>query len=256
MNTKSMALTAVEGIKARSNFLRGSIAASLADSASGALAPDDTQLSKFHGFYQQDDRDVREERRRRVLEPDYQFMIRARVPGGICTPRQWLALDAIARTWANNTLRLTTRQAFQLHGVLKRDLKASIRAINESLLDTLAACGDVNRNVLCTAVPERSAVHRQVYALAAAVSAHLTPRTTAYHEIWLDDADGRRNVAAPPESPRGDVEPIYGPTYLPRKFKMGFAVPPRNDDLFAQDLGFIAVRPARAGTITNWRVST
>jgi sulfite reductase (NADPH) hemoprotein beta-component len=235
-------LTAVEGIKARSDFLRGSIVASLADSATGALAPDDTQLSKFHGFYQQDDRDVREERRRQLLEPDYQFMIRARVPGGVCTPRQWLALDAIARTWANGTLRLTTRQAFQLHGVLKRDLQASIRGINDSLLDTLAACGDVNRNVLCTAVPECSAVHRQVYALAVAVSRHLSPRTTAYHEIWLEGEGSRVNVAARPEPSRGDAEPIYGPTYLPRKFKMAFAVPPRNDvDLFAQDLGFIAV---------------
>jgi sulfite reductase (NADPH) hemoprotein beta-component len=247
MNTKTMALTAVEAIKASSNFLRGSIVASLADSATGALAPDDTQLSKFHGFYQQDDRDVREERRRQVLEPDYQFMIRARVPGGICTPRQWLALDAIARTWANGTLRLTTRQAFQLHGVLKRNLKASIRAINASLLDTLAACGDVNRNVLCTALPDRSDLHRQVYALALAVSGHLTPRTTAYHEIWLDDAGGRRNVAARAQPLRGAAEPIYGPTYLPRKFKLGFAVPPRNDvDLFAQDLGFIAVPDGRS----------
>lgn len=246
--------SAVERIKADSNFLRGSIAASLADSATGSLAPDDTQLSKFHGFYQQDDRDVREERRRQVLEPDYQFMIRARVPGGICTPAQWLALDAIAREWANGSLRLTTRQAFQLHGVLKRNLKASIRAINESLLDTLAACGDVNRNVLCTAVPEASALHRRVFALAAAVSEHLTPRTTAYHEIWLSDADGRRKVA-PVTAPAPDgVEPIYGPTYLPRKFKMGFAVPPRNDvDLFAQDLGFIAV--CEDGDLAGFNVS-
>lgn len=234
--------TAVEHIKAGSNFLRGSIVASLADSATGALAPDDTQLSKFHGFYQQDDRDLREERRRQLLEPDYQFMIRARVPGGVCAPQQWLALDAIARQWANGTVRLTTRQAFQLHGVLKRDLKASIRAINDSLLDTLAACGDVNRNVLCTALPEASALHRQVGALAAAVSRHLTPSTTAYHEIWLSDDSGRHNVAIRQRSGSGDAEPIYGPTYLPRKFKLGFAVPPRNDvDLFAQDLGFIAV---------------
>jgi sulfite reductase (NADPH) hemoprotein beta-component len=245
--------TAVEHIKAGSDFLRGSIVASLADSATGALAPDDTQLSKFHGFYQQDDRDLREERRRQLLEPDYQFMIRARVPGGVCTPRQWLALDAIARQWANGTVRLTTRQAFQLHGVLKRDLKAGIRAINDSLLDTLAACGDVNRNVLCTALPEASALHRQVCALAEAVSRHLTPRTTAYHEIWLSDDNGRHNVAIRPGSGSDDAEPIYGPTYLPRKFKLGFAVPPRNDvDLFAQDLGFIAV--SDGGTLTGFTV--
>lgn len=242
MSEPARKLTAVEHIKAGSDYLRGSLVASLADSATGALAPDDTQLSKFHGFYQQDDRDLREERRRQLLEPDYQFMIRARVPGGVCTPRQWLALDAIARRWGNGTLRLTTRQAFQLHGVLKRDLKASVRAINDSLLDTLAACGDVNRNVLCTALPEASAVHRQVFALAVAVSAHLTPRTTAYHEIWLSDDSGRHDVTVRPRSGSGDVEPIYGPSYLPRKFKLGFAVPPRNDvDLFAQDLGFIAV---------------
>ena len=250
MSESTPKLTAVAHLTAGSRFLRGSLVASLADSATGALAPDDTQLSKFHGFYQQDDRDLREERRRQLLEPDHQFMIRARVPGGVCTPGQWLALDAIARQWANGTLRLTTRQAFQLHGVLKRDLKSSIRAINDSLLDTLAACGDVNRNVLCTALPEASALHRQVFALAEAVSRHLTPRTTAYHEIWLSDDNGRHNVTIRPVSGSGsglgsdaaDAEPIYGPTYLPRKFKLGFAVPPRNDvDLFAQDLGFIAV---------------
>jgi sulfite reductase (NADPH) hemoprotein beta-component len=242
MSGKPTSLSPVEHIKSGSDFLRGTLLDSLADSATGALAPDDTQLSKFHGFYQQDDRDVREPRRQALLEPDFQFMIRARVPGGVCTPAQWLAMDAIARQWANHSLRLTTRQAFQLHGVLKRDLQASIRAINESLLDTLAACGDVNRNVLCTALPEASALHRQVYELATAVSAHLSPRTTAYHEIWLSDAGGRRNLAARPAGASGDAEPIYGPTYLPRKFKMAFAVPPRNDvDLFAHDLGFVAI---------------
>jgi sulfite reductase (NADPH) hemoprotein beta-component len=242
MSGKSNTLSAVEHIKSRSDFLRGTLLESLADSATGALAPDDTQLSKFHGFYQQDDRDVREQRRQALLEPDFQFMIRARVPGGVCTPAQWLAMDAIARQWANHSLRLTTRQAFQLHGVLKRDLQSGIRAINDALLDTLAACGDVNRNVLCTALPEVSALHHQVYELATAVSGHLSPRTSAYHEIWLSDAAGRRNLAARPAGASGDSEPIYGPTYLPRKFKMAFAVPPRNDvDLFAQDLGFIAI---------------
>ncbi|MDT8319961.1 MAG: NADPH-dependent assimilatory sulfite reductase hemoprotein subunit [Xanthomonadales bacterium] len=232
-------LSPVERIKARSDFLRGTLVASLADSATGALAEDDTQLSKFHGFYQQDNRDLREDRRRRLLEPDYQFMIRARVPGGVCTPGQWLKLDEIARLWANGTLRLTTRQAFQLHGVLKRDLKNSIRAINDSLLDTIAACGDVNRNVMSSAVPEHSALHREVHDLARAVSSHLTPRTTAYHEIWLSDGGPRQRVAG---SAVPDAEPLYGPVYLPRKFKMAFAVPPRNDvDVFAHDLGFIAI---------------
>ena len=148
-------LSAVEQIKSASNYLRGTLVESLNDAATGALAEDDTQLSKFHGFYQQDDRDVRDERRRQMLEPDHQFMIRARVPGGICTPGQWLVLDEIANRWANKSIRLTTRQAFQLHGVLKRDLKATIKGINESLLDTIAACGDVNRNVMCTSLPVR-----------------------------------------------------------------------------------------------------
>ena len=237
MKASSEKLTEVEIIKAKSNFLRGTINESLQDSATSALAEDDTQLSKFHGFYQQDDRDNREERRRQLLEPDYQFMIRARVPGGVCTPAQWLALDKIARKWANGTIRLTTRQAFQLHGVLKRDLKASIRAINDSLLDTIAACGDVNRNVMCTPLPEVSAIHRQVFEIAQTLSEHFTPHTTAYHEIWLISEDGREKVSG-----SKDREPIYGPTYLPRKFKMSFAIPPRNDvDVFAHDLSFIAV---------------
>ena len=164
-------------------------------------------------------------------------MIRARVPGGVCTPEQWLALDEIARKWANGTIRLTTRQAFQLHGVLKRDLKASIRAINDSLLDTIAACGDVNRNVMCTPLPEASAIHRQVFEIAQTLSEHFTPHTTAYHEIWLLSEHGREKVAGSKDS-----EPIYGPTYLPRKFKMSFAIPPRNDvDVFAHDLSFIAI---------------
>ena len=237
MSTISEKLTAVEIIKTNSNYLRGTIVESLRDSASLALAEDDTHLSKFHGFYQQDDRDNREERRRQLLEPDIQFMIRARVPGGVCTPEQWLALDEIARTWANNTLRLTTRQAFQLHGVMKRNLKSSIRAINDSLLDTIAACGDVNRNVMCTPLPELSTTHKQVFELAKAVSLHLTPQTRAYHEIWLGES-GRREKVEGTE----DHEPLYGASYLPRKFKMAFAIPPRNDvDVFAHDLGFIAI---------------
>ncbi len=151
--SKSITASPVEGIKAASNYLRGTLQESLLDGATGSICEDDTQLSKFHGIYQQDDRDVRETRRRQKLEPDHSFMIRARVPGGVCTPAQWLALDAIATTWANHSLRLTTRQAFQFHGVIKKQLKSSIRAINDSLLDTIAACGDVNRNVMCTALP-------------------------------------------------------------------------------------------------------
>lgn len=228
------ALTPVEGIKARSNYLRGSIVESLADNATGTLAEDDTQLSKFHGFYQQDDRDIRAERTRQKLEPAHSFMIRVRVPGGIATSAQWLEMDRLAKEYANNTIRLTTRQAFQFHGVIKRDLKPTIAAINDTLLDTIAACGDVNRNVMCTPLAERSAIHAAANAAANAISEHLTPSTSAYHEIWLDKV----RVAG-----GEDNEPIYGATYLPRKFKIGIAIPPSNDvDVFSQDLGFIAIQ--------------
>jgi sulfite reductase (NADPH) hemoprotein beta-component len=242
---KSIAANPVEGIKAASNYLRGTLAESLLDGATGSIAESDTQVSKFHGIYQQDDRDVRETRRRQKLEPDHSFMIRARVPGGICTPGQWLALDAIATTWANHSLRLTTRQAFQFHGVLKRDLKRSIRSINDSLLDTIAACGDVNRNVMCTALPELSGLHADVYRAAASISEHLTPNTRAYHEIWLD----KQKVADTQDS-----EPIYGDVYLPRKFKIAFAIPPHNDvDVLAHDLGFIAT--SDAGKLTGFTIT-
>jgi sulfite reductase (NADPH) hemoprotein beta-component len=235
----------VEGIKAASNFLRGTLRESLLDGATGTISEDDTQLSKFHGIYQQDDRDKRENRRRQKLEPDHSFMIRARVPGGVCTPQQWLALDAIATRWANHSLRLTTRQAFQFHGVLKRDLKASIRAINDSLMDTIAACGDVNRNVMCTSLPELSKLHSEVYAVSASLSEHLTPNTRAYHEIWLD----KEKVID-----SQDVEPIYGDIYLPRKFKIAFAIPPNNDvDVQAHDLGFIAT--SDDGLLTGFTIT-
>ncbi len=226
-------LSPVERIKRDSRLLRGTLADSLADPLTGSIREDDTVLIKFHGSYQQDDRDVREERRRQKLEPAYSFMIRTRLPGGVCTPQQWLALDEIALRHANGTLRLTTRQAFQLHGVIKTDLKTTMAAINAALIDTIAACGDVNRNVLASANPVESRAHAQAYGWAKRLSEHLLPRTRAYHEIWLD---GER-VAGTEE-----VEPIYGPTYLPRKFKAAIAVPPVNDvDVFAHDLGFIAI---------------
>lgn len=235
----------VEGIKAASDFLRGTLQESLLDGATGTITADDTQLSKFHGIYQQDNRDKRDDRRRQKLEPDHSFMIRARVPGGICTPEQWLALDTIATTWANHSLRLTTRQAFQYHGVLKRDLKHSIRAINDSLMDTIAACGDVNRNVMCTSLPELNVLHTQVYQAAAGVSEHLTPNTRAYHEIWLDQ---KKLIGAQ------DIEPIYGDVYLPRKFKIAFAIPPHNDvDVLAHCLGFIAT--SQDGKLTGFTIT-
>ncbi|WP_224250105.1 assimilatory sulfite reductase (NADPH) hemoprotein subunit [Hyalangium gracile] len=229
---KPPALSETEHIKAKSNFLRGTLAESLADPVSGGLAAPDTQLIKFHGSYQQDDRDLREERRQQKLEPAYDFMIRTRLPGGVCTPAQWLALDALSKRYANGTLRITTRQAFQLHGVIKTDLKPTIAGMNAALMDTLAACGDVNRNVVCNPNPVDSRVHEEVYRWAVRLSEHLLPKTQAYYEIWLD----KEKVAG------GDEEPILGSTYLPRKFKAAIAVPPINDvDVFSQDLGFIAI---------------
>ena len=224
----------VERIKDASNYLRGTLVKSLQDPLTGALAEDDTQLSKYHGIYQQDDRDLRDERRRQKLEPHYQFLVRIRVPGGVCTPTQWLEVDRIANTWCNHTIRLTTRQAYQLHGIVKRDLKKTIAEINGALLDTIAACGDVNRNVMCNPNPYQSRLHEEVYEYARRINEHLTPRTTAYHEIWLDE-----ELLS---SSRQDEEPIYGKHYLPRKFKIAVAIPPSNDvDIFANDLGFIAI---------------
>ena len=225
-------LSAVEGIKTRSRLLRGSLVESLADPVTGALAEEDQTLIKFHGSYQQDDRDLREERRQQKLEPAYSFMIRTRLPGGVCSPTQWLALDGLADRYANGSLRLTTRQAFQVHGVIKRNLKPTIAAMNAVLIDTIAACGDVNRNVMSAANPYLSSGHAEALAWTRALSEHLLPKTHAYHEIWLD---GEKVEG-------GEEEPMYGPTYLPRKFKSAIAVPPLNDvDIFSQDLGFIAI---------------
>jgi sulfite reductase (NADPH) hemoprotein beta-component len=235
----------VERIKRDSRLLRGTLAESLTDPLTGAIREDDTVLIKFHGSYQQDDRDLREERRRQKLEPAFSFMIRTRLPGGVCTPKQWLALDDIARRYANGTLRLTTRQAFQFHGIVKSELKATMAAINAALIDTIAACGDVNRNVLASANPVESRAHAHAYEWAKKLSEHLLPRTRAYHEIWLDG----EKIAGTEE-----VEPIYGPTYLPRKFKAAIAVPPVNDvDVFAHDLGFIAI--VEDGELTGFNLT-
>jgi sulfite reductase (NADPH) hemoprotein beta-component len=226
-------VTPVERIKAASRYLRGSIVESLADAVTGGLREDDQHLLKFHGSYQQDDRDLREERRLAKLEPAYSFMIRTRLPGGVCTPAQWLTLDGLAGRFGNGTLRITTRQAFQLHGIIKTELKLTIATMNAALVDSIAACGDVNRNVLASPNPFASAIHDEVQRWAVKLSELLLPRTRAYHEIWLDG----EKVAGAEES-----EPIYGPTYLPRKFKAAIVVPPQNDvDVFAQDLGFIAI---------------
>ena len=241
-----MSAHSVEDIKRQSGRLRGTLVESLGNQITGALAEDDQTLIKYHGSYQQDDRDIRDERRRQKLEPAYSFMIRTRTPGGVVTPAQWLKLDAIATTYAERGLRVTTRQAFQYHGVIKGELKATMQAINAALIDTLAACGDVNRNIAVAANPHLSAVHTQVQAQAEALSKHLLPNSRAYYEIWLDE----EKVAGSGE----EDEPIYGAVYLPRKFKIGFAVPPSNDvDVFAQDLGYIAI--IEDGQLAGYNVS-
>ena len=232
-----------ERIKARSNGLRGSLAAGIADEVSGALSPDDAQLCKFHGFYEQDDRDLRQERKDRFLEPYYSFMLRARLPGGVCTPRQWLAIDDISRRLGNGSIRLTSRQTFQFHGILKARLKPLIQEINAALIDSIGGCGDINRNVLCNPNPEQSDLHGQAYAWAKRLSEHLLPKSRAYHEIWLDGerVDG------------GQAEPLYGETYLPRKFKTAVALPPHNDvDVYTNDLGFVAI--AEDGELIGFNV--
>ncbi len=228
-------LSANEGIKTRSNFLRGTITDGLENEITGALAADDTQVTKFHGFYQQDDRDIRAERKEQKLEPLHSFMLRARVPGGVCTPAQWLTINNIAdELTMSGSIRLTTRQTFQYHGILKGDIRPVIQGLHSVLLDSIAACGDVNRNVLATTNPIESSLHKDVYQWAVRISEHLLPKTRAYHEIWIDN---EKVASSEPED-----EPIYGPTYLPRKFKTAVVVPPHNDvDVYTNDLGFIAI---------------
>ena len=237
-----------EHIKEASAYLRGTLAEGLTDEVSGAITEDDQQLVKFHGMYLQDDRDLRPERTRKKMEKAFAFMIRVRMPGGVVTPQQWLALDGVARDYGNGTMRLTTRQTVQLHGIIKFNLKSTLHAIDAVLLDSIAACGDVNRNVMANPNPYQSPAHAEALELARAISARLTPQTPAYREIWLD---GERIAGGEEEV----VEPIYGETYLPRKFKTVVAVPPSNDvDVFAHDLGFIAIL-GKDGDVRGWNVS-
>ena len=227
-------LAANEYIKIRSNYLRGNLAEELADVSTGEISEDNQQLIKFHGSYMQDDRDLRADRRKHRLEKAYSFMIRIRVPGGVSTSAQWLATDDLCEKYGNHDFKLTTRQAYQLHGVIKSNLKRTVQEINEAAMDTIAACGDVNRNVMCNPNPHLSHVHAAVLKAAQDISTHLTPNTGAYHEIWLD---GEKVISSEQEE-----EPIYGKTYLPRKFKITIAVPPSNDvDIYANCLSFIAI---------------
>lgn len=224
-----------EGIKTESDYLRGTIVESLNDSTTGAVAKDDEQLLKFHGTYQQDDRDLRKQLKAEKKEKAFSFMIRVRVPGGVATPQQWIEMDRLTEKFGGNgVIKLTTRQAFQVHGILKGDLKQTIKEVNDVAMDTIAACGDVNRNVMVNPNPKLSKIHGEVLKHAQAVSDHLTPSTGAYHEIWLDGEKVQTSEA--------EVEPIYGKTYLPRKFKIAFAIPPGNDvDVNANCLSFVAI---------------
>ena len=233
-----------EDIKRESNFLRGTIAEGLVDTTTGAIAASDQQLTKFHGTYMQDDRDLRDERKAQGLEPAYAFMIRCRLNGGVATPSQWLQMDAISSSFGNETMKLTTRQTFQFHGVVKGKLKPAMRAINKALMTTIAACGDVNRNVMVSTLPTKSAYHRDVHQISAKIADHLLPSTTAYHEIWLKDENDKKIQVA--GNAIVDNEPLYGPTYLPRKFKITIAIPPHNDtDVYAHDVGLIAIKNAQ-----------
>jgi sulfite reductase (NADPH) hemoprotein beta-component len=244
----SQELSRNERIKEASDYLRGTLAEGIRREITGAISEDDAQLVKFHGMYLQDDRDLRPERTRKKMEKAFAFMVRVRVPGGVLTPAQWLALDRVARDYGSGSVRLTTRQSVQLHGVIKSNLQSTLRAIDSVLLNSIAACGDVNRNVMCNPNPYASHAHAAALDLAREISDHLTPRTPAYREIWLD---GERIAGGEDEV----VEPIYGKTYLPRKFKIAIAVPPLNDvDVFAHDLGFIAVLDSN-GDVQGWNVT-
>lgn len=241
----------VEIIKEQSSYLKGTLQESLENEVTGSLFSNDSHLIKFHGSYVQSDRELDKERKAQKLEPLYSFMIRVRVPGGVATPEQWLALDELATQFGMPSLKLTTRQAFELHEIMKYNLKKTIQGINKTMLDTIAACGDVNRNVMSTVNPNTSYIFEEVQNTAKALSDHLTPHTTAYYQIWLND---EKIDSAGDEAEEETMEPIYGKTYLPRKFKIALAIPPYNDtDVFAHDIGLIAIE--EKGKLLGFNVS-
>jgi len=225
-----------ERLKAESDYLRGTIKEDLQDRMTGGFTSDNFQLIRTHGMYQQDDRDIRAERQKQKLEPLHNVMLRARLPGGIITPTQWLAIDKFADDYTSyGSIRLTTRQTFQFHGVLKPNIKLMHQTLNSIGIDAIATAGDVNRNVLCTPNPIESEVHQQAYEWAKKISEHLLPKTRAYAEIWLDEEKVETTEA-------DEIEPILGSNYLPRKFKTTVVIPPNNDiDVHANDLNFVAI---------------
>ncbi|MDB5221337.1 MAG: cysI [Chitinophagaceae bacterium] len=227
-------LSPIEKIKTESDGLRGTIAESLQDEITGAIREDDQSLIKFHGMYQQDDRDRREERAEKKLDRLYSFMIRLRLPGGFLTAEQWIAMHEIAGENSTGVIKITTRQTVQLHGILKSKIKPTIQAFNAAKLDSIATCGDINRNVLCSAHPKQSNIHSEIFAYADKISTLLMPKTRAWYEIWLDE----EKVLDKKE----EEDPLYQERYMPRKFKIGIAIPPNNDvDVFGNDIGLIAI---------------
>ena len=251
LNTLAPNGSAVEHIKDRSNYLRGNLVEDFQNPITGAISEDNVQLVKFHGSYMQDDRDVRLQRQEKKLEPAYSFMIRLRVAGGDLTAEQWVKLDDISNRYGNGTSRISTRQALQFHGIIKFNMKHTIQAMDAALLDSIAGCGDVNRNVMCTPDPTLSKIHAQVFPWAQKISDHLLPRSRAYHEIWLDEPQGKTLVAG---GEGEEIEPLYGKHYLPRKFKVAIAIPPFNDmDVFANDIGLIAIE--EAGQLVGFNVA-
>ena len=233
-NIKPQQLSAIEKIKTASGGLRGSINESLKDEITGAIREDDKAVIKFHGMYEQDDRDRREERAAKKLDRLYTFMIRLRLPGGFISAEKWMAAHHVAGENSTGVIKITTRQTIQLHGLLKSSIRPTIQAFNEAHLDSIATCGDINRNITCAAHPTQSALHAEVFAFADRISTLLMPKTKAYYEIWIGDD----KIADKKE----EDDPLYQDRYLPRKFKIGIAIPPNNEvDVFTNDLGLIAI---------------
>jgi len=233
-NIKAQQLSAIEKIKTASDGLRGSINESLKDEITGAIREDDKAVIKFHGMYEQDDRDRREERAAKKLDRLYTFMIRLRLPGGFISAEKWIAAHHIAGDNSTGVIKITTRQTIQLHGLLKSSIRPTIQAFNEAHLDSIATCGDINRNITCAAHPTQSVLHAEVFAFADRISTLLMPKTKAYYEIWIGD----EKIVDKKE----EEDPLYQDRYLPRKFKIGIAIPPNNEvDVFTNDLGLIAI---------------
>ncbi|MEO8413137.1 MAG: NADPH-dependent assimilatory sulfite reductase hemoprotein subunit [Ginsengibacter sp.] len=227
-------LSSTEKIKTASDGLRGTIQESLQDELTGAIREDDQSVIKFHGIYQQDDRDRREERAEKKLERLFSFMIRLRLPGGFLTSDQWIAAHNIAGENSTGVIKITTRQTIQLHGLYKSKLKPTIKEFNKAHLDSIATCGDINRNVMCTAHPKQSAIHEEIFSYADKISRMLMPKTRAYYEIWLDEEKILDK--------KDEEDPLYQDRYMPRKFKIGIAIPPNNDvDVFTNDIGLVAM---------------